>query len=71
MLATICGGGTGTTPTSLVGSTPLAANQYRIHKSCVPPGKVTATLTSVFPPDLALAIAPFNPSPLSWTLESL
>src|SRR5690606_684662 len=47
ILATICAGGTTIVEISLVGSIPPAANQYRIHKSCVPPGNVIAAFTGL------------------------
>src|SRR5262245_37136287 len=47
MFATICGGGTTIVSMSLSGSIPPAASQYRIHKSCVPPGNVIAALADL------------------------
>ena len=69
ILATICGGGTMMVSTSLLGSMPPAASQYLIHKSCVPPGNVTAILAAA-PAAFFLAKASLSSDASSPTFKS-
>src|SRR5687767_3706014 len=61
MLATICGGGIVLIPTFL-GSMPVASNQVRNQRSCVPPGKVMANCTCLAAFNLSTAPPIFDNS---------